>query len=586
MALVTFINVPSHKSVIMTVYPPTGILSMSACLKEEGYRTSYIDADVCRYTPQDVVCQLCDNPPQLIGISLNVSQIMHVQNYLEAIQENFPQTPIVLGGPYVTGMGAKIFEDFGSIPYAVVKEGERAIVALVKHLEGRCRIEEIPNLLYRRDTKICQNKIHRIENLDNLPMPDYDLVKDIFHKYSAPEPSMGSPSIAIMCSRGCPYNCSFCSSPSNWDRKITYRSTDSVIKEVLYLKENFGVREVFFQDDTLNARPAWFFDLCNKIMQHRLNRSIFFKCPFRANKNILSEEILRAAKKANFWMIFFGVENGDQSMLDGMNKNIKIAEIRRAFRLMRKYGLASYASFMIGNYGETQETVKKTMNLIKTIMPDYGGVAIASPFPGSELHEKAIEKNLISINSFKEYQFGECILRTEALSRDEIISLCATANATIRETKKSLRYRFFSRKNMFSDIQSGIYGKEHWDINVHRTSKKARVVLRKKTLSDTHVSIEILADYPNIKKRPVKLTFHVNKHKNNVMLTKNEWEHHDFEIHTDKDSPVVLIEWQVDRTWNPTNFGSPQDDRELGITVHSLKTCTPQGERDEGNLGS
>ena len=442
--LVVFVNVPSLESSVMTVYPPIGILSMSACLKREGHDVKFIDADVCRQSPELVVEKLSSyGNVGLLGITLNASQVASAIKYIETIKSKFPQLSIVLGGPYVTGVGTNIFDDFSDVDYAIVKEGEYAIVDLVGHLQGNCPIENVRNLLYQVDGSVTSNPVERIEDLDSLPLPDYSLVLDIIEKYTSAYPSVASPAAAIMCSRGCPYNCTFCSSKSNWDRRQTYRSTESVMKEIHYLQKTIGVKEIFFQDDTLNARPSWFIELCDRIIADKLNESILFRCPFRVNSNLLDKKILAKAKHANFWMIFYGIENGNQQMLNMMRKDIKIKEIRRAFKLTRKAGIATYASFMIGNYGETHETARESLDLMKEIVPDFGGFAVACPFPGTELYDIASKNDLMINGDFKKYQHGDCIMRTEGLTQQEIVDLVNNANLEFVNFKESFKHRFY-----------------------------------------------------------------------------------------------------------------------------------------------
>jgi anaerobic magnesium-protoporphyrin IX monomethyl ester cyclase len=444
MKKIMFLNPPCHKNI--TSYPPVGILSMAACLKKENHQVVFVDIDVYRHSPLVISEIIRKENPDLIGISLNVSQVMHSYDYIDLLEKEYPEKPIVLGGPYVTGVTEKIYEDYPLIDFAVIGEGEEAIVGLADYLEGKKRKEDIPNLIYKDENRIICNQLKRIQNLDSLPLPDYSIIPDIT-KYSAPYPSISSPSVAIMCTRGCPFNCTFCSSPITWKRKLTLRSVDSIIKEIIYLKNQLNVKEIFFQDDTLNVRSDWFLKLCDRIIENNLHKNIYFKCSFKANEKILSEEILKRAKQANFWMIFYGVENGNQKMLEKMNKNITLKEIKRAFRLTRKYGLISYASFMVGNIGETEETVKDSIKLLKKIMPDYGGFAVAAPFPGSYLFQYAKENNLITINSFKNYQYGDVVLRTEKLSIDEIKKLVLLASNNFNKLKKTFKYRFLNRNN-------------------------------------------------------------------------------------------------------------------------------------------
>jgi anaerobic magnesium-protoporphyrin IX monomethyl ester cyclase len=570
MSRITLINVPCHDREVMTVFPPVGILSMSACLKQAGHDVRFIDADINRVSTEELMALLKAEPSDLIGISMNVSQVKHSVPYIDAIQTDFPETPLILGGPYVSGVREAIFHDFPHVKFAVLNEGEEAICDFVDYLNGDLQLNEVRNLIHQQDGRVSMNQMSRIKDIDALPMPDYSLVAPCIEKYRAVPPTMATPSIAIMCTRGCPYKCTFCSSPVTWNRKVTFRSTDSVIREILFLRALIGVKEVYFQDDTLNARPAWLNELCDKIFEHGLHKEIYFKCALRVNKNLISKELLDKLREANFWLVLYGVENGNQQMLYDMNKNITLDEIKRAFRLTRNAGLSTIAAFMVGNYGETKETVRDSIRLMKQIKPDYIGFSIAAPFPGSELYRIAVEKNLMTVTDFKQYQFGDAILRTEELSTDDMVRYAGEAASEYFKMKVSWKYKYLTRNNLFNKmIGEGFHWPEYWHTWVRRTMKEVDYILRVANGSAVNrICMKIVADYPDIAETPVKMKIRVNGSRHSVVLRDGDWKEISFPINGGAE-PNVRIKWKVDRTWNPADYGNP-DDRELGVTVEKI----------------
>lgn len=545
---------------------------MAACLKQAGYGAGFIDADVLRLSPAQVIDVLGGMPPfAFLGISLNVAQVAHAAPYIAAVQRAFPGSPVIVGGPYVTGAREGIFTDFPTVPYAVVSEGEYAIIDFVEYLQGMRGPEQVRNLLWRQDGQIRCNRIERIADLDSLPLPDYSLVKETLVLYPGPQPAIALPSIAIMCTRGCPYDCTFCSSPVSWERKVTFRSTDSIIRELEYLRDLAGVREVFFQDDTMNARPAWFMELCDKIIARGLHREIFFKCPFRLDRKLLTRELLDKAKAANFWMIFYGVESGNQQMLQRMHKQTVLRDIERAFSLTRKAGIASYASFMIGNDGETRATVRDSLRLARRIMPDYGGFAVAAPFPGSALYQTALAKGHITQTNFTNYQFGNCILRTEALSVEEITALAVKGNAILENQRKTLWYRFINRNNPF--VHPGqLYPPEWWHTWVQWSGRKGWYLIMAPAEASV-VHMRCLALHPDIEHKPVQLTVSIGSARYTATLGAREWQTLSFPLPAMAITPSghLVVRWKTDRTWVPAETDiQNKDNRRLGIAVERI----------------
>ena len=568
---IAFLNLPSSDSCVMTCYPPAGILSMAAMLKKNSYEVNYIDADVLKLSVGDVIDILKKIQPKCLAVTINVSHVKFFDRYVNIIQKEFTLIDIIIGGPYVTSKKGSVFDDFPNIKYAVIGEGEYAILDFMQFLDNKLSVDKVRNLAYQdSDKHVKTHKVERIEDLEALPLPDYTLIQDIIHLYAAPEPSIAKPSIGIMCSRGCPYNCTFCSSPISWGRKTTFRSVDSIIKEIKYLKKTIDVKEIFFQDDTFNLDHKWFYELCNKIIDAGLNKDIFYKTPFRLNKNLLNLDILRLAKKANFWMIFYGVESGNEEILKNINKNLTIKEIKRGFKLTRKAGLASLASFMIGNIGETQNTVKDSIKLFKKIKPDYAGVAIVAPFPGTKLYDYAKQKNLILNDNFKEYQFGDCILRTEKLSKDDIIKLHIEMEEVFRKWQNSILYKILSKKLGFKKFEFGFYNYEYWDRLVRRTNKK---IIKYFLVDKNHKNIIIKAmlDHPDLNKKPVKMKITINnKKKDEIIWNEPIWKEitvklPDIEINSD-----VKLELEVDRTYNPNKLNINKDCRDLGMVIDKI----------------
>ncbi|MHB1646867.1 MAG: B12-binding domain-containing radical SAM protein [bacterium] len=560
----------------MTCYPPVGILSMSAVLKKNYYSVSYIDADILRLSVEDVVDKLKNTPPICLGVTVNVSHVKFIDRYINRIQEEIPDLVIIIGGPYITSKKDSIFDDFPNIKYAVIGEGEYAILDFMQFLDNKLPIDKVRNLVYQdSDKHVKINKVERIEDLDILPLPDYTLIEDIIHLYTAPDPSIALPSIEIMCSRGCPYNCTFCSSPISWGRKTTFRSVDSIIEEIKYLKKTINVKEIFFQDDTFNLNHKWFYKLCNKIIEEGLNKDIFYKTPFRLNKNLLNLDILKLAKKANFWMIFYGVESGNEEMLKNMNKSLTVKEIKRGFKLTRQAGLASLASFMIGNIGETKKTVNDSIDLIKKIKPDYGGFAITAPFPGTKLYDYAKEKNLILNDNFKEYQFGDSILRTEKLSKDDILKLHSKAEEEFRKWQNSILYKILSKRQDFRKFfDTGFYGYEYWDNKLLRRTGKTIIKYFKIDKNYKNIIIKVLVDHPDLEEKPVNMTIRIdNKIADEVFWDKPIWR----EIIIDLPDlfaslRLLKLEIYVDRTWIPNKFNANSNDyRNLGMVIEKIE---------------
>ncbi len=413
---------------IWAIYPPLGIMHMSSLLKQDGHRVSFIDGTIEDYDAPAFAWAVQALRPDLLGISINAYQVKYCREYVQQLCISGLNIPVVIGGPFVSCVGADIFDCVPGADFAVIGEGEYAMLDLVHHLEGKCAIEQVRNLVFKQDGAVKQNPVERIADINQIPLPDYDLVDRYIPGYVGAYPAFFKPSFDIMCTRGCPFACKFCSSPTLWHRRVTFRSIDSVIAETAMLVHRYGAKEIFYQDDTLNARKEWFMELCDRLIGTGLNKAACFKAQFRVNEQLVNKEILAKAKAANIWMIFYGVESGNQAILDSMQKGITIAEIERAFRLTAEAGIKSLGSFIVGYPGDTPQTINDTYLLVTRIRPDFGGFNVAVPFPGSALYNEAVAGGLLDDNScdLAKYNALDCKIRTRDLSHETLFNYAVT----------------------------------------------------------------------------------------------------------------------------------------------------------------
>ena len=403
-------------------YPPLGIMYMSSLLKQEGHQVSFIDAILEDYDAIAFTQAVQTLRPDLLGISVNAYQMKCCREYVQQLCSSGLNIPVAIGGPFVACVGSAIFDCVPDADFAIVGEGEYAMLDLVHHLQGKCAIGQVRNLVFKQDGQVLRNPVERITDLDQLPLPDYDLVDHYISSYIGAYPAFFKPSFDIMCTRGCPFACKFCSSPTLWHRRVTFRSVDSVIAETEMLVRHHGAREIFFQDDTLNTRQEWFMELCDRLIYTGLSKTTCFKVQFRVNEPMVNKEILAKARAANIWMIFYGVESGNQAILDSMQKGITIAEIERAFRLTAEAGIKSLGSFIVGYPGDTAETINDAYLLVTRIRPDFGGFNVAVPFPGSSLYDEVVASGLLDEGSCRlaTYNALDCQIRTRELSNQEL----------------------------------------------------------------------------------------------------------------------------------------------------------------------
>jgi anaerobic magnesium-protoporphyrin IX monomethyl ester cyclase len=277
----------------------------------------------------------------------------------------------------------------------VLGEGEYTMAALCRKLrDGDKEVGGINGLGYKKDGKqVFTPPAPLIANLDELPFPARHQLASRW--YFAPPRIRGvwtEALITVMASRGCPYKCVWCSSCTMFGRSVRTRTPGSVFAEIAQARKEFSIDSVWFADDTFTLNHAWVEELCGMIVKAGWKD---FKWACQARVNTVTPRLLQLMKAAGCAQVDFGVESGSPRVLEVIQKDITLDQIKRAFRDTKAVGLNCFASIMIGTPGETREDIELTAKLLEEIRPDYTEIYYATPYPGTRLYDIAKEAGLL-----------------------------------------------------------------------------------------------------------------------------------------------------------------------------------------------
>jgi len=197
----------------------------------------------------------------------------------------------------------------------------------------------------------------------------------------------------IMTSRGCPYNCTFCS--SLWERRTRYRSIPNIIAEIEYIQDRFQTNNIYFKDDTFTLNRKHVFAFCDTLEEKDLR--INWECLTRIE--LVDEELIRRMREAGMFNLKIGIETGSPRLLKVSNKNLTLADIKRGAEILNRMGQKWSAFFMLGFPDETEDEIEMTWQLIKEIQPTYVSMSVLAPYPGCEIYNDLVEKGKINENT-------------------------------------------------------------------------------------------------------------------------------------------------------------------------------------------
>lgn len=407
------------------VNPPLGLAYIAAYLRENDVDVNILDA----HALQIGLLKLESKMPKfdVVAVPSVTPSLSSSLEVLRIAKKINPHCKTIMGGPHISAIPVETMSGHPIIDFGIVGEAEVTILELVKTIQREGDYSSVKGIAYRKNGKINLNKRRPlIENIDELPFPAYDLLpfdkyQQHLHHVSLSKNIPIKPFAILFSSRGCPYNCSFCASQVIWQRKARFRSVDNVLAEIDMLVNEYNIKVLDIADDIFTMNKKRLYGILDGLIER--NYDLHFNCLSRVDT--LDKELLQKMKKAGCYLIRFGVESGNQEMLNRMHKNTSIEQIKRAFKLINKADIASSASFIIGHVGETKQSAEDTIKLAKEINPTLAHFFIAIPLPGTELYDLAKEKNLIIDENFDRWvQMPEMpAIRTEDLTPEDLIKL-------------------------------------------------------------------------------------------------------------------------------------------------------------------
>ncbi len=362
-------------------------LSAAAVLREQGHQVFYVHCQTEGVSFEDLKKKFKELKPEFLVIMLEHITLSVSQSIAKAGRDEGMK--VVFVGPMATAFGGQLVGV--DADYIVRREWDYTLNNLITALSNGDELCEVKGISYKNNGELVQTEdAELIEDLDELPMPAYDLVdipkfwESIF---------LYRPTATVVSSRGCPYECVFCSFPQTiFSRKFRAQSPERVLAEAKYLKENFGVKAIRYDDDTFDIDKNRVVRICELFRKEKLD----LQWIIQSRPSLMTEEIAKELKSAGCTLVLFGVESGDDQVLAKINKSTTIEEIRRGVRIAQKAGLEILNCIMLGFYWDTEETLNKTIQFAFELNAEFTQFSTPIPLPGTEYYRLLSELGYIS----------------------------------------------------------------------------------------------------------------------------------------------------------------------------------------------
>jgi len=373
---------------------PLNLAYIAAYLREQKphVEVAILDCEGLGLSYEQIEDKVRDVGPDIVAITLPTPAYAQVLEVCARLKKISSDIMIVVGGPHPSALPEQTLKE-PDIDIGVIGEGEVTFCCLIDALENKTDLADLRGIVYKDG----QGKIHLtpraplIKDLDSLPFPARDLLPlDI---YLAPPTKRMSDKKSgnMITSRGCPYRCTYCMASVMWERKVRFRSVKNVVDEIEHCLKEFGLGEFNFHDELFTQNRQRTLDICREIRRRKLD--IAWVCMIRVD--YIAEDVLLEMKAAGCRKIMFGFESGSQMILDKMKKKVALERAEEAVAAVKKVGIKTAGNFMFGNIGETEETIRQSIDLAKKLNTDTCAFFISSPYPGTEFYEIAKEKGYL-----------------------------------------------------------------------------------------------------------------------------------------------------------------------------------------------
>ena len=348
------------------------ITNLDFLLKHESYKS--ILNDINHPIWQEVKEKIEYLKPDVVGLDAMTASFPAALNVAALVKQYSRDTYVVLGGHHPTALPEAVLK-CQDVDVVVRGEGERTFLELIRNIENKSDLTDVLGISLKKNGAIFHNPDRPlIPDINTIPYTAKHLMLDL-DKY--PPDGFGM----IISSRGCPYNCIFCSSKLVWTRKTRFRSPQNVVGEIKQTKESFKTDTFKFLDDTLTLDKDHIIEICDLLIQE--NVDIRWACMSVVNS--LDEVMLQKMRQSGCYMVSIGIETGDPETMKRIKKGITLKQVENAVKVLKKHGFLVHGYVMYGFPWETQEHLERTIRFIENLKLDSLGYSIATPLPATEL---------------------------------------------------------------------------------------------------------------------------------------------------------------------------------------------------------
>ena len=373
--------------------PPLGLAYIASILEKDGHKVKILDGSVNQVSFNSLPWKLKTFNPDIVGLTTQTPTFNSALKCAEIVKNYNSKIVTVFGGPHPSALPEETVTH-ENVDYVVFGEGEETTLELVNELvKANPDIKKVKGLYFKEKGEIKNTGERKRLNLDNIPFPAWHLLD--LNRYTATAVYYKrKPFFSLIGGRGCPYECTFCDCAKVFKKRVTMRSANNIEKEIIYLKEKYGAKEITFWDDTFTLNKKWVLEVCEVLEKLNIYWSVW------ARADIIDEEIIRKMAKAGCWLVSFGMESGNQKILSEVKKNIPLKQSKKAVQLCHKYNIEVRTTWILGLPRDCWRTINQTINFAIEIDTDYAQFHFLTVYPNTELWDTWRDYGILYLNNW------------------------------------------------------------------------------------------------------------------------------------------------------------------------------------------
>jgi len=406
--------------------PQLGPLTLLAVLEEQGFEGRLFDARIDRQAFR----KLLAFEPDLVGVSAVTPGYLGGLRAAARAKEARPGVVTVFGGPHPSSLPREVAAE-PAVDYVLVGEAERSFLDLCQRLRdgATASLREVRGIAFAAGDEVVLTEpapFLSSEELDALPRPAFHRM-DLEAYFAGTQTHglfrRGKRILPVMTTRGCPHTCTFCCRVMG--SRIRSRSVESVVAEVRFLVDTYGIDELYIEDDNFTVRRERALEILGRLAAFEPPIHLKFANGIRADQ--VDRELLEAMKRARVYSLSFGIESGSQATLAAMKKHLDLEKARENVLLAKAMGFLVGANCILGHPGETRDDIEESLDFFLALPLDSMAIVNLVPFPGTEVREQCEREGYLTeeAGNWDNYYFSINhpipLIETPQLSRAELV---------------------------------------------------------------------------------------------------------------------------------------------------------------------